>query len=81
MKCEYILNILISTGLNETKLLLITNTIYRKIEKSQSSFTWWSMKRDCNAYAHVAVNAPFMRMVVYGNFSSVHPDVPIWLSY
>ena len=41
----------------ETKLLLITNTSFRKIEKGQSSFIWRSRKGDCNAYALIAVNA------------------------
>ena len=47
----------------ETKLLLITNTIYWKIETSPSSFTWRSMERNCYTYALIAVNAPILKMV------------------
>ena len=34
----------------------------RKIGKSQSSFTWWSVEGDCNVYAPFAVNEPIIRM-------------------
>ena len=42
----------------ETKLLLVTNTTYRKLGKVNGSFTWRSMEleMDCNVDALFAVN-------------------------
>ena len=47
----------------ETKLLLITGLQSRKIGKSQSSFTWQSVKGGCNIYALFNVNAPVIRKI------------------